>query len=134
MSRDEGSILPLILVYGVLALALIVVTVDATSLYLAHKRLDSLADAAALAAADSFQIELDEGVPRAVLTAGGIQDAAAGFIADAGDDAWLVSASTPDGVSARVTVGAVWKPPILSPFVSDGLSLTSSATARNALG
>ena len=35
---DEGSILPLTIGYALLAIVLILVCVDATSLYLAHKR------------------------------------------------------------------------------------------------
>ncbi|MBD8012821.1 hypothetical protein H9633_10985 [Microbacterium sp. Re1] len=42
-------------------------------------------------------------------------------------------AGTPDGVSARVTVAAVWHPPLLSPFVPDGVPLEATATSRTAL-
>ena len=45
-ARDEGSILPLILVYGMLGLALTLVVASATSLYLERKRLFTLADGA----------------------------------------------------------------------------------------
>ena len=60
---DDGSVLLLTLGYGALALVAILVCADATSLYLAQKRLDSLADAAALAAADGFVLSVDDGEP-----------------------------------------------------------------------
>ena len=46
---DEGSVLLLTLGYALLAIALVLVCVDATSLYLTQKRADAAADAAALA-------------------------------------------------------------------------------------
>ena len=45
---DEGSVLLLTLGYAILALVLVLVCVDATSLYLAQKRADAAADAAAM--------------------------------------------------------------------------------------
>lgn len=130
---DEGSILPLILGYGLLALVLITVTVDATSLYLAQKRLDSIADSAALAGADGFTLTVVNAQPRAVLNSSDVYGQAAALVAQSGEDARLVSASTPDGVSARVTVASRWQPPVFSLFVPDGVDLSATATSRNAL-
>jgi len=48
-------------------------------------------------------------------------------------EARLISASTPDGVSARVTVAGQWHPPIVTVFVPDGVVLESTATSRTAL-
>ncbi len=132
MSQDEGSVLPLTLGYAVLAIALILVCVDATSLYLAQKRLDGLADAAALAAADGFTLVVVEGEPRAELTDAGVRAEAEVFVTAVGG-AMLVSADAPDGVSARVTVSGVWRPPVVSLFVPDGVALSSTATSRTAL-
>ncbi len=131
--NEEGSILPLILGYGLLALVLIVVTVDATSLYLAQKRLDSVADSAALAGADGFTVTVVNGQPRATLTESDVYAQAAALLTQSGADARLISASTPDGVSARVTVAARWEPPVFSLFVPDGVALSATATSRNAL-
>lgn len=130
---DEGSILLLTLGYAVLALAAVFVCVDATSLYLAQKRLDSVADAAALAAADGFQFDVAAGEAVAVLTDVGVASQAEAIVAEVGGDTVLVSASTPDGVSARVTVAASWHPPILALFVPDGVALEATATSRTAL-
>ncbi|HAQ59368.1 MAG TPA: hypothetical protein DCR63_02590, partial [Microbacterium sp.] len=65
---DEGSVLLLTLGYAVLAIAVILVGANAVSLYLAQKRVESVADAAALAGADGFALVLQDGEPRAVLT------------------------------------------------------------------
>ncbi|MCR2784527.1 MULTISPECIES: pilus assembly protein TadG-related protein [unclassified Microbacterium] len=129
---EEGSILLLSLGYALLAIVLILVCVDATSLYLAQKRLESVADAAALAGADGFTLTVEAGEPTADLTDTGVYDQAADIVGAAGT-ASLVSAGTPDGVSARVTVATVWHPPILTLFVPDGVPLEATATSRNAL-
>lgn len=130
---DEGSVLILTLAYGVLALVAILVCVAATSLYLSQKRLDALADAAALAAADGFELTVVGDAPVARLTSEGVHRQAQLLVAEVGGDASLVSASTPDGVSARVTVADEWHPPVLTLFVPDGIALRATATSRTAL-
>lgn len=131
-SDDEGSVLLLTLGYAVLALLLVLVCVDATSLYLAHKRADAAADAAALAGADAFVLTVSDGEPRAHLDDAGVS-AQAEHLLDALGTATLVSAGSPDGVSARVTVQTVWHPPVLTLFVPEGWSIQSTATSRTAL-
>lgn len=130
---DEGSVLILTLGYGVLAIAVILVCTAATSLYLAQKKLDSVADAAALAAADGFELAVANGEPVAALTDEGVEREAATMIAEIGGDAQLIAATTPDGTSALVTVGGTWHPPILTIFVPDGLTLQATSTSRSAL-
>ncbi|WP_194422021.1 pilus assembly protein TadG-related protein [Microbacterium abyssi] len=130
---DEGSILPLLLGYVVLAIAVVVVCTCATDLYIAQKRLDSLADAAALAGADGFTLVVEgEGV-RAELTDDGVQDQAAAIVSAMASGTRLVSASAPDGVSAQVTVATQWHPPLVSAFVPAGVPLEATATSRTAL-
>lgn len=53
---DRGSILPLVAGFGTLALAVVLLVSAATSLYLERTRLYTLADGAALAAAESFDL------------------------------------------------------------------------------
>lgn len=130
---DEGSILLLTLGYALLAIAVILVCVDATSLYLAQKRLDALADAAALAGADGFTLVVDGGEPRAVLSDDGVRDQAEAIVAEVGDGATVIEAGTPDGVSARVRVADTWRPPLVALFVPDGVALSATATSRTAL-
>ncbi|GAA1992022.1 pilus assembly protein TadG-related protein [Microbacterium pumilum] len=130
---DEGSVLLLTLGYALLAIAVILVCVDATSLYLSQKRLDALADAAALAGADGFTLTIEGGDPVATLTGDAVHDQAESIVAAVGGGATLVSAGTPDGVSARVTVAGAWHPPVLALFVPAGVALEATATSRTAL-
>ena len=130
---DEGSVLLLTLGYAILAIAVILVCVDATSLYLAQKRLDALADAAALAGADGFSVTVVDDEPVATLLSAAVQAQAEAMVAQVGGGARLVSAGTPDGLSARVTVSDVWRPPVLALFVPDGVRLQAVATSRSAL-
>ena len=130
---DEGSVLLLTLGYAMLALVAIFVCANATSLYLAQKRLDALADAAALAGADGFTITMAGGEPHAELRDAAVHTQASDIVDAVGQGAALVSAGTPDGLSARVTVAAVWQAPIVSLFVPDGVPLRSTATSRTAL-
>lgn len=130
---DEGSVLPMILGYALLAAALVLVCVCATDLYIAQKRLDSLADAAALAGADGFTLHAEGAQVRAELTDDGVRDQADAVVGAMDSEATLVSADTPDGVSARITVAAAWHPPLFSAFVPDGVALEATATSRTAL-
>lgn len=134
IAEDEGgSILPLILGYALLAIAVILVCVSATDLYIAQKRLDSLADAAALAGADGFTLAAEGDMVTAELSDAGVHDQAAALLEAVAPEVVLVSAATPDGVSARVVVAGEWHPPLLSPFVPDGIRLEATATSRTAL-
>jgi uncharacterized membrane protein len=130
---DEGSVLVLTLGYAVLVLAVILVCVDATSMYLAQKRLDGLADAAALAGADGFTLTVADGRPAATLTDAAVRAEASAMVSEAGGGATLISARTPGGVSARVTVADLWRPPVLTIFVPDGVALRATATSRTAI-
>lgn len=130
---DDGSTMPLILGYVVLAIAVVFVCVCATDLYIAQKRLDSLADAAALAGSDGFTLVAEGDAVRAELTDAGVQEQAVAVVQAVPGDAHVVSADTPDGVSARVSVAAAWHPPLVSMFVPDGVPLQATATSRTAL-
>ncbi|WP_109210743.1 MULTISPECIES: pilus assembly protein TadG-related protein [Microbacterium] len=130
---DEGSVLILTLGYGVLAIAVILVCTAATSLYLAQKQLDAVADAAALAAADGFELSVIDGEPVATLTDAGVRREAEAMIGVIATDARLISATTPDSVSARVTVAGSWHPPVVTVFVPEGVALEATATSRTAL-
>jgi len=130
---DEGSVLILTLGYAVLAIVVILVCTAATSLYLAQKQLDAVADAAALAAADGFDLSVVDGEPVAALTDAGVRREAEQMMAALDPGVRLVSATTSDGLSARVEVAGQWHPPIVTMFVPDGLALEATATSRSAL-
>jgi uncharacterized membrane protein len=134
---EAGSTLLLTIFYGVLALALVLVVVSATSLYLERKRLFTLADAAALAAAESWRLEdvrvdgdrlvydLDDADVRAV---------ASDYLADAAHSLQgleLVRATSADGVGATVTLRATWRAPIHSEFTPLAVPIEVTADARS---
>jgi hypothetical protein len=137
-SADEGSTLPLILVFGMVALVFVLVVASATDLYLERKRLFTLADGAALVGAESFRLDdvrrSAAGI-RPGLTPGEVRSSVAGYLAarpsDRFRDLRLDRATTPDGRSAAVTLSAMWQPPVPLPFVPDGIRITTTATARS---
>ena len=133
LADDEGSVLPMVLGYVLLAVAVVFVCMCATDLYIAQKRLDSLADAAALAGSDGFTLRADGERVLAELTDDVVRGHADAVVGAVDSEATLVSARTPDGVSAQVTVAAAWHPPLFSPFVPDGIPLEATATSRTAL-
>lgn len=130
---EDGSVLLLTLGYALLTLALVFVCANATTLYLEQKRLDSVADAAALAGADGFTLAVVGGAPVAELSDGEVWAQASEIVEVVGGEVTLTSASTPDGVSARVTVSGAWHPPLVSLFVPEGVPLSATATSRTAL-
>lgn len=130
---EAGSVLLLTLGYALLALALILVALTATDLYIAQKRLDALADSAALAGADGFTVEVEGDVVHARLTDGGVREQATAVLEGMPGRAALVAATAPDGLSARVTIAADWHPPVVSLFVPEGVHLEATATSRTAL-
>lgn len=142
VTDDRGSILPLIAGFGALALAVVLLVSAATSLYLERARLFTLADGAALAAAESFRLDsvqlTADGELRPRLTKPEVTAAAVEYLAQAPDSRLdglrLVEATTPDGLSARVTLAAVWAPPVLSVFVPEGIPLQVTATSRSVFG
>ena len=116
-----------------LALAVVYVCVCATDLYIAQRRLDAVADAAALAGADGYFLTFEGAEVRATLTNEAVEELA-GSVVDALDErVQLVSATAPDGVSSRVTVRTTWTPPLLSAFVHDAVRIEATATSRTAL-
>lgn len=130
---EDGSILPLILGYTLIAIAVLFVCVCATDLYIAQKRLDATADAAALAGADGFTLEAEGESVRAELTDAGVRDQAQAVVGATAPNTRLDAAGTPDGVSARVTVSTSWHPPLIALFVPGGVPLEATATSRTAL-
>jgi hypothetical protein len=46
----------------------------------------------------------------------------------------LDAASTPDGRSAQVTVSAIWRPPVVTLFVPEGLRIDATAVSRTVFG
>ncbi|TFD89427.1 hypothetical protein E3T61_10960 [Cryobacterium lactosi] len=135
---EEGSVLLLTIFYGFLALLVVLIVVAATSLYLERKKLFTLADGAALAAAESFTLDsvaIEAGELHAALTSPEIRAAATAYLAAAPhpgiENLVLAGAETADGQSATVTLRAWWRPPVLTLFVPDGLPIEVTVVARS---
>ncbi|BEP14836.1 hypothetical protein acdb102_31470 [Acidothermaceae bacterium B102] len=150
-SDDEGSLIPLILFYFVVAATLVLVVTDASKYYLARRSLQSAADGAALASAQSVSSQgvysgLDHG---ALLLDGDVCQAvadygAANHLADRFDELTMVGfpGDTNDTCIAtgatRVTVVARDKVrlPLVSILgvvddkVAGGITLTVTAHAE----
>jgi hypothetical protein len=140
-SDDRGSILPLVCFYGALALLVTLLVASATSLYLERKRLFTLADGAALVGAESFELDavtMTPDGPRATLTDEGVRDAVGAYLASNPIGSFealnLDEAMTRDGRSAEVTVSAVWRPPVVTLFVPEGLRIDATAVSRTVFG
>lgn len=141
---DEGQVLLISLGFAVLAIALVLVVGAATGVHLDRKRLLATADLAALAAADEVGDRyFDEatgrepaGIP---LTDATVRAAVERYLSDHPDPAarWdgvrVLEASTPDGRTAVVRLGAVTRPPLVTwvtaPW-SEGITLEVEAVAR----
>lgn len=138
LGRDEqGSTMLLAIFYCVLGLALVLVVVSATSLYLERKRLFTLADGAALAAAEAWNFDtvtIDGERLSLELDAAGVDRSASAYLADAVHelhDVELVRATSVDGQSAVVTMRAVWYAPIHTELLPLSIPIEVTATARS---
>lgn len=141
---ETGSMLPLLAFFTALTLVVIFVVAAATSLYLERERLFTVADGAALAGAEAFSLadaHLDDGGVTPAITDASVTAAVDGYLAALPPES---TASGLDGVSlvragavgstARVTVAARWRPPVLSLILPRGLRLTVTSSARAAFG
>ena len=140
--RDEGQIMVLALGYILLALLMATVVMAASSVYLEHKKLLSLADGAAVAAADSFtlgQLESTGGSPSAILSGSRVRGAAVDFLFRSGAftrfDGLTAAPGTgsPDGSTAVVVLTAAVHPPVVNFLVPAGIRIEASSTARSRL-
>ena len=134
---DDGSTLLLTIGYCVLGLALILVVASATTLYLERKRLFTVADGAALAAAEAWQLDavrVDGDRLSLELHDAEVRDAALAFLADATtgpDDVELVRATSNDGRSATITLRSIWRAPIHTDLVPVEVPVEVTVTARS---
>lgn len=142
--RDDGQVMILSLGFAVVAILLVLVVTAATGVHLERKRLIAIADLAALSAADAVSTgyfagagaQGGGGVP---LTDATVLSAVEEYVRDHPEPAarWdgvrVLEASTPDGRSVVVRLGAVTRPPlvtwVLEPW-SDGIAMTAEGRAR----
>lgn len=141
--RDDGQVTILVIGFAVVLLLLTVVVMGVTAVYVGERKLQVLADNAALAAADTF-VALDPGEdgapPVTVLDDDAVAGAAAAYLdtvsAWAGTPGLALAAPTgsPDGRTAEVTLSAVVHPPVVNLLVPDGIPITATSEARARLG
>ena len=139
---EDGQITVLIIGFVMLALLVSTVVMAASSLYIEHKKLLSLADGASVAAAGSFtlgQVETAGGTPSAALSGDRVRSAASDYLnrngAFARHSALAVAPATgtPDGSTAVVVLSAAVHPPVVNFLVPDGIRIEASSTARSRL-
>jgi Flp pilus assembly protein TadG len=135
---DRGSTLLLTMFYAALSLALILVVVAATSLYLERKRLFTLADGASLVGAEAFSLDDVKQTSagfRPTLTSPEVAGAVAEYLADNPADSFtrlrVDRAVSVDGRSATVELSCDWAPPVVTLFVPRGLHIRVTSIARS---
>ena len=139
LRSDEGSTLLLTIFYSALCLALILVVVAATSLYLERKRLFTLADGASLVGAESFTLAdpttMTSHGTRPILTSQEVSSAVSDYLADNPADQFTAlhveRAVSVDGRSATVELSCYWAPPILTLFIPKGFRIQVTSIARS---
>lgn len=134
---DEGSVTPLTIGFATIALTLIFLGVIITDLHLAQRRLMSLADSAALAAADDFSPRRSA-EPGIELSDTGVRRAAGDYLERLPETqrrraAVARGTGSPDGRSAIVVLTTSHKPVLLSPFVPRGIALRAESSVRGSL-
>ncbi len=140
--RDDGQLMVLIIGYVLLALLLSTVVIAASSVYIEHKKLLSMADGASVAAADSFtlgQLEAARGNPTAVLTSARVRATATEFLDRSNAFTRFAGLTvgpgtgSPDGATAVVVLSAAVHPPVVNFLIPDGIRIEASSTARSRL-
>ena len=139
LDEDEGSILPLTIFYGTLALVMVMLVVSASSLYLERKRLFTVADGAALVGAEAFELDevtaTSDGSVGVELDSGRVRNAVELYLAENPmndfDSLRVVRADSVDGRSATVVLRSNWRPPVVSILVPEGVPVEVTAVARS---
>jgi uncharacterized membrane protein len=138
LRAEDGSTLLLTIFYAALCLALILVVVAATSLYLERKRLFTLADGASLVGAESFALDdvtKTAAGYRPTLTSSEVASAVSAYVADNPADSFtdlrVVRAVSVDGRSATVELSCYWAPPVLTLFIPKGFPIRVTSIARS---
>jgi hypothetical protein len=133
---DEGSTLPLVIGFGLLCLALVLLVAAATSLYLERKRLFTVADGAALAGAEAYDLDAiaaGPSGPQPALDSADVAAAVDTYLAaspDRFESLAVEHAAALDAASATVTLSAYWRPPVLTLLVPEGFRIEVTAVGR----
>lgn len=133
-----GHIMVLLIGYVLLALLVVTVVAAVCSIYLGQKKLLSMADSAALAAADTFELTggSTSSEPGTLLTSHGVRAAALNYLASipAPDSISNIevdlATGAGDGRTAYVSITGVVHPMFINFLVPDGVTITVTSTAR----
>jgi uncharacterized membrane protein len=136
---EDGSTLLLTIFYSALCLALILLVVAATSLYLERKRLFTLADGASLVGAEAFTLGDPTSTTRRgvhpILTSPEVASAVSEYLADNPADHFTAlhveRAVSVDGRSATVELSCYWAPPLLTLLIPKGFRIQVTSIARS---
>ncbi|MGO4143676.1 pilus assembly protein TadG-related protein [Paenarthrobacter sp. YAF11_1] len=140
-AREEGQIAVLIIGFVVLALLLATAVMAVSAVYLEYKKLLSLADGAALAAADTFMVgDMGTGTrPGPTLVDERVRSGAYSYLsgtdASSHHDRLALAAGTGSepGGTAVVVLTAVAHPPVISFLLPDGILVEARSVARSSL-
>ncbi|MFT4124159.1 MAG: pilus assembly protein TadG-related protein [Microbacteriaceae bacterium] len=139
LAADGGSILPLVAGVAALGLVIVLLAAGATSLYLERKRLFDVADAAALAGAEAFeldQVSVADGSLSVALRDADVEAAVRRYLAGrpaATAPGVRLEGATASGSTAIVRLSARWRPPVLAALLPEGVRVEATSTARAVL-
>ncbi len=134
-TAERGSITPLIAVYVLIALVATLIVASAANLYLANKRLYSVADAAALAASGTAEVAPQlaaDSTPQLTLSPARARQAAQAQLAHFGDAYQLIDLHV-DGDRVTVTLSTEWTNPFTGQLVTPKQQLQVTVTSRAVL-
>ena len=135
---DSGQTTIVLIGFALVTLLLVITVMAITSVYVGERQLQSLADRAAGAAADTFT-NVDRsgsGPPTPILTNGGVSASATSYLGTVGafQDVSGLSLAAPtgstDGTTAQVTLSAVVHPPVVNVFIPAGIPISATGDAR----
>jgi uncharacterized membrane protein len=139
---EEGQVAVLIIGFVAISLLVLTVVMAASAVYIERKKLLSVADGAALAAADTFtlaDVEAGKGAPVPRLSDGAVHSAVQRYLAETGAagrfNGLAVSGGTgsPESRTAHVVLSAVVHPPVVSFLLPEGVPITVFSDARSQL-
>jgi len=139
--EETGQSMILIIGYVVIVLLAVSATLGATLVNTEARKLLSVADSAATAAADSFEVEDvgTSGTLRIRLSDSAVAAAAAKYVNDVGAprrfEGFSVTraGASGDGTTATIALRAVVRPPIVGWFVPAGIPISVESSARTGL-
>lgn len=138
---EDGQVGVLVIGYLLVCLLVVTVVLAVSAVHIEHRKLLSVADGAALAAADNYSIDVGAGggdttPPLPALQDPGVEESAAGYLAATGAGARFEqlaidpATGAEDGRTARVVLTAVVRPPLVNFLVPAGIPIVAQADAR----